>query len=596
MSTRITAILVIAWSAMGAWGISSSQSTAQAEWIPQGQDQGQGDLNAQGLAFLKTYCARCHSEAKNGNPQFDVLDRQGMIDGGYLTAGDLQGSYLWERIASGEMPPPDNERLAHPSDADKDMFKKWIESGANFPERAQREQISELAQLSAIEADLARLPIEERKFQRYISLLALNNNPNVTPVDLQRQRVALSKAINSLSWEPIIHAPTVVDQAGTLVRIDLRELGWSDRKVWDKLLRAYPYGLTLENCPDENLRRVYQNVVALSGSRIPCLRSDWLVSAATRPPLYHDILEIPDNDSKLEEQLRVDVVQNFMNDRLARAGFTESGVSKQNRLVERHPSSFGAYWKSYDFKTDENEGNLLRFPLGPVFAENPFPQSAFHHDGGEIIFTLPNGLQGYMLVDSKGDRIDIGPIQIVRDSLETSGTPEIVNGLSCMACHREGTITGFGDIIRDGSGLAGGAFVKLQSLYPTRDKMDALLQRDREKFLAALQQTAEPFAPFASQGEPDTTEPVGAVARRYDRDMDINDVCSELGLADPQQLMQAIASNRFFARLGLGPLAQGEKIKRKVWESREGGVSTFQEVARELRLGTPMVFSSGASQ
>ena len=66
----------------------------------------------------------------------------------------------------------------------------------------------------------------------------------------------------------------------------------------------------------------------------------------------------------------------------------------------------------------------------------------FCHDGGEMIFNLPNGLQGYMLVNGKDVRIDAGPIDVVRDSQETTGTPQIVNGLSwAMACHDRGIKT-----------------------------------------------------------------------------------------------------------------------------------------------------------
>ena len=57
-----------------------------------------------------------------------------------------------------------------------------------------------------------------------------------------------------------------------------------------------------------------------------------------------------------------------------------------------------------DFKSNDNLGNLFRLPLGPQFADNPFPQQAFKHDGGEIIFNLPNGLQGYLLVNGKDAR------------------------------------------------------------------------------------------------------------------------------------------------------------------------------------------------
>ena len=68
-----------------------------------------------------------------------------------------------------------------------------------------------------------------------------------------------------------------------------------------------------------------------------------------------------------------------------------SGVSGQNRMVERHDAQFGAYWKSYDFKPNNTKSDLAQFPLGPVFKDHPFEKLAFEHDGGELIFNLPNG-------------------------------------------------------------------------------------------------------------------------------------------------------------------------------------------------------------
>ena len=109
---------------------------------------------------------------------------------------------------------------------------------------------------------------------------------------------------------------------------------------------------------------------------------------------------------------------NFRRDRLARAGLSRSGVAVQaNRLLERHEAAYGAYWKSYDFRSGAGRGNLVRFPLGPanLFQRHPFAEQAFVQDGGEIIFHLPNGLQGYMLVNGKEERINEGPADVVRD-------------------------------------------------------------------------------------------------------------------------------------------------------------------------------------
>src|SRR5262249_42645988 len=118
---------------------------------------------------------------------------------------------------------------------------------------------------------------------------------------------------------------------------------------------------------------------------LPYARGDWFVAAASHPPLYHEVLELPLNEKELEKQLRVDVAGDIRSERVARAGFNGSGVSRNNRLVERHESGYGAYWKSYDFASNAGQKNLFGVPLGPGTAVNNFA-----HDGGEIIFNLPN--------------------------------------------------------------------------------------------------------------------------------------------------------------------------------------------------------------
>ena len=104
--------------------------------------------------------------------------------------------------------------------------------------------------------------------------------------------------------------------------------------------------------------------------------------------------------SELERQLRVDVAQDIQQERVARAGFIGSGISRNNRILERHDAQNGAYWRTYDFDaipqnlTDRDlllpdRRNVFAYPLGPGLADN-----AFQHAGGEIIFNLPNGLHG----------------------------------------------------------------------------------------------------------------------------------------------------------------------------------------------------------
>ena len=106
------------------------------------------------------------------------------------------------------------------------------------------------------------------------------------------------------------------------------------------------------------------------------------------------------------------------------AGFSDSGVSNNNRVLERHISRYGAYWKSYDFAGSVGKQDIFTNPL------------SFTHDGGEIVFNLPNGLQAYYLADAGGNRLDAAPISIVRNP--AASDPTVRNGLSCIGCHTEG--------------------------------------------------------------------------------------------------------------------------------------------------------------
>ena len=85
---------------------------------------------------------------------------------------------------------------------------------------------------------------------------------------------------------------------------------------------------------------------------VPFVHIDWFLATASLPPLYHDILALPETDRELEASLEVFVAENLQNapgKRVWRAGFNNSRVSRHNRVLERHISRYGAYWKSYDF-------------------------------------------------------------------------------------------------------------------------------------------------------------------------------------------------------------------------------------------------------
>jgi serine/threonine-protein kinase len=403
--------------------------------------------------------------------------------------------------------------------------------------------------------------------------------------EMRQHRAALSKVVNSMSWKSRIVLPNAIDAEQTIMHLDIRSFGWEKTGVWKEVEKRYPYALDFTDHEEREMRQVSRRLADLT-DEVLFVRGDWFINTAARPPLYHLFLELPDKDSTLAKKLNVNTQADFNLNRLARAGFDTSGVSTQNRLVDRHNAIYGAYWQSYDFKTNQDRGNFFQFPLGPKFTGNKFDEFAFEHDGGEIIFNLPNGLQGYLLVDNKGDRIDSGPTAIVIDKKKTSGSADVINGLSCMGCHVHGVIR-FRDTVR--VAVASEVREKVQELYPKQEVMDALLTKDENRFLKALEQATGSFLRHSGNANKpirDFEEVVNPIAVRYQRDLTPSEAALELPFAElVDDLESMVRGNKRLAQLGIGQFKAGERIKRDKWDSMQGGESLFQKAARELELG-----------
>ncbi|WP_165227107.1 c-type cytochrome domain-containing protein [Aquisphaera insulae] len=547
----------------------------------------------QAVGILRTHCYRCHGQEFKVEG-YDVLDRIGLLakrgeKSPYITPGKPDESELWNRFD--DMPP----KGPRPTSRERETIRKWIESGAPFPATtARRAFLPSAAVLSAIRDHLKGRDRADRPSWRYFTLTNLHNNPKVTEEELKLARAGISKMINSLSRKPEIVVPEVIGPGGSALAVDIRRLGWDNARVWSRILAAYPYGLRFRDDRDPSLRELALEIEDLIGpdAGLPDVRADWFLDAAARPDLYHDILGIPPTVAELERSLGVDVESDFRGNTLRRAGFTRSGVSKQMRMVDRHDSQLGYYWKSYDFRRTDKAVNLFRFPLGPAFAGHPFPDEAFTHAGGEMIFSLPNRLQGYMLATNAGQRIGEGPPDIVFDANDSAGGSVIINGMSCMGCHRNGMIE-FKDRIREGVGVSEAARRKVEQLFPAPAEMDRLVKQDQARFLAALEQAIGPFLrePGSKATTRDLKEPVIPVAKIYQADMDLEAVAAELNLKEGETLRALIRSNRRLERLGMGDLLKdGGALNRAEWGTAGRGTSAFQKAASELGLGTPAVF------
>ena len=240
--------------------------------------------------------------------------------------------------------------------------------------------------------------------------------------------------------------------------------------------------------------------------------------------------------------------------RVWRAGFNDSGVSNNNRVVERHTSRYGAYWKSYDFAGSVGSQNVLTHPL------------TFRHDGGEVVFNLPNGLQAYYISDAAGNRIDAAPTDIVRDL--AASDPVVHNGLSCIGCHTEGMKT-FEDEVRAVVERAPDTPEKLQALrlYVEQSVMDGLVKADTQRYREALEKTGGVFGGI---------EPVHRFVEAFQGPVDAAHAAATVGL-EAEVFVRKIRENPNLRSLGLGALeSENGNVKRDAW------TSNFTEVVSAL--------------
>jgi hypothetical protein len=82
-----------------------------------------------------------------------------------------------------------------------------------------------------------------------------------------------------------------VDPSGTVLQIDLRDLGWTP-ETWKTIVEHYPFGVRLEGAKATA-------VTTPTGSDEPFVRADLFLLAASRPPLYRLVLRLPETEKEL---------------------------------------------------------------------------------------------------------------------------------------------------------------------------------------------------------------------------------------------------------------------------------------------------------
>ena len=532
----------------------------------------QSQLAQDAYAIFEGSCLICHGP-DGAYRETLLMEHATLIQKGTVVPGNPNASELYKRLLgtteNGGAQMPLGQPPLPPQSID--TIRRWILAGA--PDWAvtpttDSRFISPDEVLDTIEDHLMSLEPFDRAYARYFTLPHLYNAKE-TPEILGEYRNALSKLVNSLSWGSTITNPQPIDAQATIFYIDLRHYEWDRNDAWTKIEDEYPYHISFDAPAQSALREQLTRLQTQMKTDVPSVHIDWFIATASTPPLYHELLSLPLTDRDLETRLEVDVAGNLRNApgvRVWRAGFNNSGVSTNNRVVERHTSRYGAYWKSYDFAGSVGTQNIFTHPL------------AFTHDGGEVIFNLPNGLQGYYLANASGFRLDDAPINIV--SNPAASDPTVRNGLSCIGCHTEGMKT-FEDQVRSViESNPNPPYNKAQTLrlYVEKSKMDAFVEEDMNRYRGALEATG---------GAIGGVEPISRFHEAFQGPVDAAHAAAVVGL-ETETFLERVRENLGLQNAGLLVLdSESGSVKRDTW------TSSFRDVIYALdypqQIGEPPV-------
>ena len=508
----------------------------------------QQDLAQETYLIFQQNCLNCHGEHGAFTENL-IIEHTALIETGAVVPGAPIDSELYRRLLDEDLTKRMPQGQPQLSGAAIATIGEWILAGApSWEVQHDITFITTDTMLTTIQKHLATLDSFNRAFARYFTMTHLYN-AGETREALNAYKIALAKLVNSLSWGFDIHNPQPIDAAETIFYIDLRDYEWDIRDAWTQIEAVYPYAIEFDAAKRPVLFRELTNLRQEMSCEVPFVYVDWFLATTVLPPLYHDILDLPETDRELERELEVDVQRNLQSApgrRVWRAGLNNSGVSNHNRVVERHTSRYGAYWKSYDFAGSVGTQNIFTHPL------------SFQQDGGEVVFNLPNGLQAYYISDGSGNLIDVAPTNIV--SNPAASDPAVHNGLSCIGCHTEG-MKQFEDEVRGViQQTRNPGFDKAHALrlYVEQATMDRLLDEDTERYEAALEKTGGVFGGI---------EPVHRFYETYQGPIDAAYAAASLGLETDAFLSQ-ISKKSSLQRLGLTGLVNSGNVKRDVWASQ----------------------------
>jgi hypothetical protein len=356
--------------------------------------------------------------------------------------------------------------------------------------------------VAAAARDVASLDADDQPFIRYFSLA---NRANVLGCGsaLNGERAALSKLVNSLSLDTVAIQPRAIDANETLYRVDLRDYVW-DRPIsvagvafsdaWEATIASNPYALELTGDDADDLK-------SKTGTTVPVVFSNSFAASAPVGALYYALLDIPaDIDAFIVEDLGIDLAANLRNEDTVRAGRIDNNrglLSERDNIEVRA----GSLWQISDFGRARD---LLRDPLGSPAGNR------------EIVFSLPNGLNGYALATADGERSD--------DAVALDNIRRHARGVDAEDDVRNA-------VLADASSFSPEERAAILAIYPDAAGLAQVVENDRSVYAAALRRLGLDI---------DAPEPISASVDAFDGDLNLAAAAADL-LVTPDELGRNLA-------------------------------------------------------
>lgn len=471
------------------------------------------DIGKQAKAILEANCGSCHAYgAAQGNFSY-MLDFAELVKSKKVVPGTKEDSQLFVRMQQQSMPPA-YIRDQRPTFGQIDVIGQFIDQLEPLagdcvqvaPFLTNDEAITLMAE------DIARLDAVDQPFTRYLTITYESNNADACERSVQRQRYALFKGINSVSTNVSVGNPEPVSGSNELIyRIDIRDYDW-DRQIdllddgtilfndgWDAIVDGGTVNAARQLIPNSNEYAVeYQGDQADdlkldAATAVPFMPVNAFIQFTEVNDLYYTLIGARANLFVYEEEvLQIVQADELADGNMMRAGFSNSGVSKQERVLNRFDNNVAgnlAYWISFDFDGGNGNGDIdlanesiYDDPLGFAFA------------GGEAIFNLPNGLQAYFVAAADGTRLGEAPVGVVIDPAQNNGL--VTNGASCHSCHNAGLIT-FEDkvkqyVIQNSRKYDRATYESVLEVYPDADVFKAAMDRDSATHVNAVAEAGVP--------------------------------------------------------------------------------------------------------